>query len=123
MKKKGFTLIELLAVIVILAILALIVSPIISGVISDAKKASAERSTEGWVKAVEYAIVKYQFDNNGTLPTGLSQITVEKSGSEIINESAIWSQESGLVTAATVETGGFVCTYSGSTAQCTATAE
>ena len=54
--KKGFTLIELLAVIVILA---LIVSPIISGVINDAKKASAERSIEGYIKAVEYAQVEY----------------------------------------------------------------
>ena len=36
--KKGFTLIELLAVIVILAVIALIATPIIVGVINDAKK-------------------------------------------------------------------------------------
>ena len=35
--KKGFTLIELLAVIVILAIIALIATPIILGIIDDAR--------------------------------------------------------------------------------------
>ncbi len=38
MKQKGFTLIELLAVIVILAVIALIATPLIMGVITDAKK-------------------------------------------------------------------------------------
>ena len=38
MKKKGFTLIELLAVIVILAIIALIATPIILGIIDDTRK-------------------------------------------------------------------------------------
>ena len=36
--KKGFTLIELLAVIVILAIIALIATPIILGIVEDARK-------------------------------------------------------------------------------------
>ena len=38
MKKKGFTLVELLAVIVILAIIALITTPLILNVIENAKK-------------------------------------------------------------------------------------
>ena len=38
--KKGFTLIELLAVIIILAIIALIATPIILNVIDDAKKSA-----------------------------------------------------------------------------------
>ena len=42
MKNKGFTLIELLAVIVILAIIALIATPMILGVIDTAKRGSAE---------------------------------------------------------------------------------
>ena len=37
-KNKGFTLVELLAVIVILALIALIATPIILNVINDAKK-------------------------------------------------------------------------------------
>ena len=40
--KKGFTLIELLAVIIILAIVALIATPIILNVIDDARKSAAE---------------------------------------------------------------------------------
>lgn len=42
MKKNGFTLIELLAVIIILAIIALIATPIVLNVIDDAKKSAAE---------------------------------------------------------------------------------
>ena len=41
---KGFTLIELLAVIVILAIIALIATPMILGVIDSAKKGAAQSS-------------------------------------------------------------------------------
>ena len=53
MKNKGFTLIELLAVIVILAIIALIATPMILGVIDTAKRGSAESSALGYVEAVE----------------------------------------------------------------------
>ena len=42
--RKGFTLVELLAVIVILAIIALIATPIILGVIDTARRGSAEAS-------------------------------------------------------------------------------
>ena len=46
MRKKGFTLIELLAVILILAIIAVIVTPIISKIIDEAKAQSDKRSAE-----------------------------------------------------------------------------
>lgn len=42
--KKGFTLIELLAVIVILAIIALIATPLIMDVINDAKEGAMEQN-------------------------------------------------------------------------------
>ena len=58
MKEKGFTLIELLAVIVILAIIALIATPIILGIIRDAKEESKEISAENYLSAVEQAIVR-----------------------------------------------------------------
>jgi len=58
--KKGFTLIELLAVIVILAIIALIATPIILGIINDARKESNERSAELYASAVRNAIASYQ---------------------------------------------------------------
>ena len=50
---KGFTLIELLAVIVILAIIALIATPTILGVIETARKGSAEQSALGYIDAIE----------------------------------------------------------------------
>lgn len=57
MNKKGFTLIELLAVIVILAIIALIATPIILGIINDAKSSAKKRSAELIYSGVEYAYV------------------------------------------------------------------
>lgn len=53
---KGFTLIELLAVIVILAVIALIATPIIMGVIEDAKEQAEKDSAYGYLKAVEQTI-------------------------------------------------------------------
>ena len=49
--KKGFTLIELLAVIVILAIIALIATPIVLNLINTARKGAFARSAEGVLKA------------------------------------------------------------------------
>jgi len=60
MRKNGFTLIELLAVIVILAIIALIATPIILGIINDAREESNERSVELYASAVRNGIAAYQ---------------------------------------------------------------
>ena len=60
MRKNGFTLIELLAVIVILAIIALIATPIILGIINDARQESQERSVELYASAVRNGIAAYQ---------------------------------------------------------------
>ena len=48
--KYGFTLIELLAVIVVLAIIALIATPIVMNTIKNAKKGSAERTADNYIK-------------------------------------------------------------------------
>ncbi len=63
MKKniKGFTLIELLAVIVILAIIALIATPIILNVIANARKASGARSVEAVGKSIINASTQIQY--------------------------------------------------------------
>ena len=58
--KKGFTLIELLAVIVILAIIALIATPIILGIINDAREESDERSVELYASAIKNGIAAHQ---------------------------------------------------------------
>ena len=54
--KKGFTLIELLAVIVILAVIALIATPVVMNSIEEARKGSARNAAFGFVKAVEHQI-------------------------------------------------------------------
>ena len=53
MKKRGFTLIELLAVIVILAVIALIATPLIMGTITKAKKNAFIDTANGILKAGE----------------------------------------------------------------------
>ncbi|MDO4963167.1 MAG: prepilin-type N-terminal cleavage/methylation domain-containing protein [bacterium] len=67
MKNKGFTLIELLAVIVILAIIALIATPIIIGIINDARNSARERSAELVKTGIQYAYTKSMYKGtNGT---------------------------------------------------------
>ena len=61
-KNKGFTLVELLAVIVILALIALIATPIILNVINDAKKQAAKDSAYGYMDAVEKYIVSSELE-------------------------------------------------------------
>ena len=64
--KKGFTLIELLAVIVILAVIALIATPMILGVIETSKESSAKVSAYGYIDAVETQVAINQLDANKT---------------------------------------------------------
>ena len=54
--KYGFTLIELLAVIVVLAIIALIATPIVMNTIKKSQKGAAERSTDSYIRQVETAV-------------------------------------------------------------------
>ena len=63
---KGFTLIELLAVIVILAIIALIATPTILGVIDTARKGAAESTVLGYVDEIEKQIVISELDESAT---------------------------------------------------------
>ena len=64
MKKKGFTLIELLAVIVVLAIIALIATPIVMSTIKRVQKSAAERSAESYIGAVETVVATERLDGN-----------------------------------------------------------
>jgi len=75
--KKGFTLIELLAVIVILAIITLIATPIILGIIEDARNEAKVRSGEIYITAVEQAIIREKM--NGSISFNPSSCTITNS--------------------------------------------
>ena len=62
MNKKAFTLIELLAVIVVLGILALIVTPILINVVKDSNEKSYKLSADGYISAVNDYILSNQLD-------------------------------------------------------------
>ena len=64
--KKGFTLIELLAVIIILAVISLITTPMILGVIETSKESSAKVSAYGYIDAVETQVAINELDANKT---------------------------------------------------------
>ena len=74
--KKGFTLIELLAVIVVLAIIALIATPIVMNTIKNAKKGAAERTADNYIKQVETAVATAKLDSDG-VPDGIYTIDGE----------------------------------------------
>ena len=61
--KYGFTLIELLAVIVVLAIIALIATPIVMNTIKKSQKGAAERSADNYIDAVETTVATKRLDN------------------------------------------------------------
>ena len=63
MKKKGFTLIELLAVIVILAVIALIATPLIMNVIEDARDGALKNSARYLLKTAEMEYAVEQMNN------------------------------------------------------------
>ena len=74
MRKNGFTLIELLAVIVLLAIIALIATPIILGIINDAREESRERSVELYVAAVKNSMAFSLLNGEDILTDGSYEI-------------------------------------------------
>ena len=100
MKKKGFTLIELLAVIVILAVIALIITPVVSDIIVSARHSANARSVEGHVKNIEYAIVNETFNS----AKELSYYNMD-SGTDKIDELTIPDSDKVTCTSYTIQDG------------------
>ena len=121
--KKGFTLIELLAVIVILAIIALIATPIILNMINDARKNAAKSSALGYIDAIEYNNGFAQLgttDINGTyeeIKTGDVTTANQKLGSHLKGKAptsgTVTIDTKGKVTAADFCINGYNVTYDG----------
>ena len=81
--KKAFTLIELVSVLVILAILALIVTPLVLNIIRKARTAADKRSIDAYGRSIELAVADYLLDN-GTFPTSIGELTIEYSGDTVL---------------------------------------
>ena len=64
MKKKGFTLIELLAVIIILAVIALIATPIVLNVVDNARVEANRDSVYGLLDGAKLYYLEGQLDTN-----------------------------------------------------------
>ena len=81
MRKKGFTLIELLAVIIILAIIALIATPIVLNVINDARKSAGLSETEMIMSGINNycatSEMKNQLDGSADICTDDDGVTID----------------------------------------------
>ena len=108
--KKGFTLIELLAVIVILAIIALIATPIILGIINDAREESNERSVELYASAVRNAIASYQL-THPNVPTSLEDLDVQYEGEVVCATEELYADGSFYIADCTVNGDAVEYTY------------
>ena len=80
---KAFTLIELIGVLVIMAITALIVTPLVLNIIRKARVSSDRRSVDAYGRSIELAITSYLLDT-GKFPTEVSQLTIEYSGNKVV---------------------------------------
>lgn len=113
---KGFTLIELLAVIVILAIIALIATPMVLNTIDDARKGAAQSSAYAYVSAVETKIASnmvlsgaaYQAPSTLTA-TDFAEVKGEKP--QAVNLSV----SNSIVTGGTIKVNGYTFNYDGKT--------
>ena len=93
-KKKGFTLIELIAVLVIMAIIALIVTPLVMTIIRKAKDSAAKRSVDAYGRSIDIAIAAYILDN-AEFPDSLDQLNIEYSGKEVNCEIMALNEDAG----------------------------
>ena len=97
LKNEGFTLIELLAVIIILAIVALISTPIIMNVIEDARKSSLERTYESIERAAQlYLYNEYDGiieDKSIVIPMTELKSMINNYQEEMDNESVVVRKE------------------------------
>ena len=82
-RKRGFTLIELIAVLVIMAIIALIVTPLVLNIIRKTRISADKRSVDTYWRSIEYAIATYLL-NTGNFTIAISDLTIEYSGDEVV---------------------------------------
>ena len=120
MKNKGFTLIELLAVIVVLAIIALIATPMILNVVEKARKGAAKSSALGYIDAVEKQIMVNQLNENPEILDGEYSLPMDNKYKISIKGSKPSSGNMTItkskVASATMCINNYTVTYNGKTA-------
>ena len=109
-KRNGFTLIELIAVLVIMAIIALIVTPLVMSIIRKARVSADKRSIDAYGRSIELAIAGYLLDT-GKFPTEVSQLTIEYSGNEVVCETTQINTDSSVYLAGCTVAGRNVENY------------
>ena len=82
-RSRGFTLIELIAVLVIMSIIALIVTPLVLNVVRKAKDSANKRSVDAYGKSIDLAVASYLLDTK-EFPTSFSELTIEYTGKEVV---------------------------------------
>ena len=101
-REKGFTLVELLAVVIIISFIALLVTPIVTKVINNAKKDSFKTAAYGLKKAAQMKFMDLEAEeyieniifhyNDGVETSNIEGVYLEyegekpKSGYIIVNE-------------------------------------
>ena len=112
--QKGFTLIELLAVIVILAVIALIATPLVLNVIERAKQGAAKNSAYGYIEALErdFAIRMIE-DSTALVPSTVETVDVDVKGNKPTSVSLYL--EGGNVKSGTMLIEGYTVTLSDGT--------
>lgn len=103
MKNKGFTLIELLAVIVILAIIALIATPIVLGIIEESDENANRISAQYIVDAVEKSYSIAYTKNQGIVPS------IEMIRDEFSMSGATWIDGNKIITGKTEPESDVIC--------------
>ena len=119
-RSKGFTLIELLAVIVVLAIIALIATPMILNVVEKARKGAAKSSALGYIDAVEKQIMVNQLNENPEINDGEYSLPMDNKYKISIKGSKPSSGNMAItkskVASATMCINNYTVTYNGKTA-------
>ena len=94
-KKNGFTLIELLAVIVILAVIALIVTPMVMNTINSAREGAAKSSGYELFHAIETKLAVIEMSG---ADYKLSTTAIAASGTVPARDAAVLNVAAGVVT-------------------------
>ena len=109
-KRNAFTLIELVAVLVIMAIIALIVSPLVMSIIRKTRVSADKRSIDAYGRSIELAIAGYLMDT-GSFPTSVEQLTIEYSGNQVVCETTQINSDSSVYLAGCTVAGRNVENY------------